>query len=294
YKQLHVAGVLQGELFAASNRFFRTRKIQADPALRENFWEANGTAIRICERRLKRNRKDEEALYVCGVAYADRAAYQGLIERAKLDPLSSGRKASIFHSELARLSPRRYDAYLVPGLYDFLLGSLPPSLKFLLLLGGFSGDKERGMRTVERVAEWGDRAKQDARILLVVMYRRGKRYADAQRTLSELTLAFPRNYIFPLEIASIYRSAGEDKEAIGAYERVLEDIRRRKPGYAEAPAARIHYELGELYWKAGDLESAKTHLEQVGGSFGSTPELEKQGLEMHRQIEGALRQRQPA
>lgn len=293
YKQLHLAGVLQGDMFTSSNKFFRTKKIQVDPALEKTFWEANGAAIRICEQRLKRNRKDEDALYACGVAYATLATHQALIDRSKLSTLSTARKASIYHTELTRLNPRCYDAYLVPGIYDFVLGSLPASMKFFLLFGGFSGDKERGMRAAETAARQGDHAKQDAKILLAVMYRREKRYADAERTLSELEASFPRNYIFPLEIASIYRSAGEDKEAIRQYEQVLSEILHGRTGYAEAPAARIHYELGGLYWKKGDLKAAMAHLEQVPGSLGSTPELEQDSTEIRRQIETALQQRQP-
>ena len=280
-------------MFTSSNKFFRTRKIQVDPALENNFREANGAAIRICQQRLKRNRKDEDALYACGVATATLATHMGLIDRSKLDTLSTARKASIYHSELVRLNPRWYDANLVPGIYEFILGSLPTSMKVLLLFGGFSGVKERGIRDIETAAQQGDHAKQDAKILLAVIYRREKRYADARRTLTDLARTFPRNYIFPLENASVSRIAGEEKEALREYEQVLEDIRHGRPGFAEAPAARIHFELGELYWKTGDLESAKAHLEQVPRSHGSRPELESQSVEMLRQIEEALHQRQP-
>ena len=294
FKQLHSARALQGNLFASSNLFFRGKKIQPDPALEKGFREANQAAIRLCEGRLKQNRTDEEALYACGVAYAARASYQGLIERSKVDSLSNARKANVYHSELARLNPRCYDAYLVPGLYEYVLGSLPGSLKFLLLMVGYSGDKERGIRSMETTAQMGDRSKQDAKILLTVIYRREKRFQDARRILEELAQEFPRNYIFPLELASINEIAGEDKEAIRGYEQVLVEMREGKPGYADAPAALIHYELAKLYWKSGNLESAKSHLEKIPGSAGTTPELDKQSTEMRRQIEEALRQKQPS
>ena len=37
YKQLYLAGVLQGDLFASSNKFFRTKKIKVDPHARKTF-----------------------------------------------------------------------------------------------------------------------------------------------------------------------------------------------------------------------------------------------------------------
>lgn len=284
YKQLYKAGVLEGDLFGASNRFFRTRKIEVDPALDRNFRQANQASIRLCEERIKRDKNDQDALYACGVAYATRATEQGLIQRALLDSMGSAGKANEFHSRLIRLNSRYYDAYMVPGLYDFALGSLPGPLKVLLYLVGKSGEKQRGIRLVESVAQWGNGAQREAQILLTVMYRRERRYADARRTLDALAAAFPRNYVFALEIASIHRAAEETGEAIRGYESVLARVQQAAPGFEDVPVARIHFELGDLYRKQGDLESARRHLEQVAGSRGSTPALEKETALLQRQF----------
>ena len=290
YKQLYLAGVLQGDLFSSSNKFFRTKKIQVEPAIANTFWEANDAAIRICEQRLKGNEADEEALYSCGVAYATRSTYQGLIERSKFGFLSSARKSNDYHARLILLNPRYYDAYLIPGLFDFLLGSLPKPLKVLLYFTGLSGDKQRGMQAVKSVTEWGQEAKEDAKILLTIMYRRERRHADARQVVEDLAASYPRNYIFPLEIASLYRSAEEYEEAIRGYEHVLERVQQQRAGYVEVPVARIHYELGELYRNEDDLESALRHLERVPGSRGSTPEMENQSVLLSQQIEATLQQ----
>ena len=292
YKQLHIAGVLEGDLFGASNRFFRTRKITVDPVLDRNFHQSNQAAIRLCEERLKRDKTDQQALYTCGVAYAAKATYQGLIVRALLDSMGSARKANDFHTRLIRLNAKYYDAYMVPGLFDFALGSLPGPLKVVLYLVGMSGEKQRGMGLVESVARWGNGARYDARILLTVMYRRERRFADARETLETLASAFPRNYVFPLEIASIHRAADETEEAIVGYEIVLTRVRRDTPGYQDVPVARVHFELGDLYRKQGDLESARRHLAQVPGSRGNTPDLEKETMLLLQQIDEAIRLRQ--
>ncbi|HEY2981364.1 MAG TPA: tetratricopeptide repeat protein, partial [Anaerolineales bacterium] len=186
------------------------------------------------------------------------------------------------------------DAYLLPGLYDFVLGSLPGPIKVLLFFGGFTGNKNRGIQRVESVSAWGNGSKYDAQILLTVMYRREKRYADGRRMLRELSSAFPRNYIFPLEVASLYKAAGEDPQSVGAYEQVLADVRQAIPGYSDAPVARIHFELGELYRKMGDLPSARRHLEQVAGAHGSNPEMEKQSVMRLQEVVEAIRQQEAA
>ena len=288
YEILYRAGALQGDLFGASNRFFRTKKITPDAALASRFHKSNDEAVKLCELRLKKvpkpQRPDEAALYSCGVAYAARATYQGLVDRTLLDSLGSARRANDFHSRLIRSNPRYFDGYLVPGLYDFLLGSLPRAAKVLFFFAGMTGDKQRGMQKVEKVVESGDSARHDARILLTVMYRREKRHADARRAMEALGAAFPRNYIFPLEIASLHRGQGELPQAILHYEQVLERISDAAPGFDRAPAARIHFELGDLYRQNGNLEAALEHLRQVSKSQGTSGDLDRESQTLIEQI----------
>lgn len=284
YELLYRAGALQGDLFGASNRFFRTRRITPDPLLARHFHQANDAAARLCEQRLKQAKNEEAALYSCGVAYASRATYQGLVERKLFDSLGSARRANDYHSRLIRINPKFYDGYLVPGLYDFLLGSLPKAAKFFLFFGGMTGSKQRGIEKVETVAQSGDGARQDARILLTVMYRREKRYPDALRTMQALAEAFPRNYIFPLEVASLHRGAGELPQAILHYEQVLESIGDGAPGFDRAPAARIHFELGDLYRRTSNTEAALEHLRLVPTSKGTSPDLDREAAAIIQQI----------
>jgi tetratricopeptide (TPR) repeat protein len=276
YKHLLQGGALEGDLFDASNRFFKTKKFPVDPTLDGPFHEANRRAVEICEGNLKKDPRDGEALYACGVAFAARATHQGLIERSALSFLGNARKANDFHIRLVRAHPRQYDGYLVPGLFDFVLGSLPGPVKVLFFFAGLTGNKERGMGLVKNVSEWGIGSKHDARILLTVMYRREKQYAEARRMLEQLQETFPRNYIFPLEIASLYRAADDLPEAIGAYEQVLKEIQAGAPNFSEAPEGRIHFELGVLYERVDDKQMARRHYEQVSGSRGTTPELNKE------------------
>lgn len=294
YELLYRAGALQGDLFGASNRFFRTRKITPDAALANRFHQSNDEAVQLCELRLKKVKNDEAALYSCGVAYAARATYQGLIDRALLDSLGSARRANDFHNRLIRSTPRYFDGYLVPGLYDFLLGSLPRAAKVLFFFVGMTGDKQRGIQKVEKVVESGDSARHDARILLTVMYRREKRHADARRAMEALGAAFPRNYIFPLEIASLHRGQGELPQAILHYEQVLERISDAAPGFDRAPAARIHFELGDLYRQTGNLEAALQHLRQVATSQGTSADLDRESQTLIDQITQTLKQKTAA
>ena len=76
------------------------------------------------------------------------------------------------------------------------------------------------------------------------------------------------------------------------YEIVLARAGQDTPGYQDVPVARVHFELGDLYRKQGDLESARRHLAQVPGSRGNTPDLEKESMLLLQQIDEAIRLRQ--
>ena len=55
------------------------------------------------------------------------------------------------------------DARLVQGLHDYIVGSLPWGWRMLGFLVGIHGDKEKGIRTVQDVAENGKLNRVDAR-----------------------------------------------------------------------------------------------------------------------------------
>src|SRR5262249_25899826 len=113
YKELYQAGTLEGDLFDASNRFFRTKKFVADPQLEDGFRRANQTAIETCDRNLKDDPKNRDALYACGVAYATRATHEGLVERSAFRFLSAARTANDYHSRLISIDPQYNDGYLI-------------------------------------------------------------------------------------------------------------------------------------------------------------------------------------
>ena len=205
-------------------------------------------------------------------------------EQSLFSTLGTARKANDYHSQLIESNPTFYDAYLVPGLYDFLLGSLPKAAKFLLFFGGFTGDRQRGLSKVETVSTSGVDARTDARIMLTVLYRREHRYADAIRAVSTLVDSYPRNYVFPLEIGALHRGAGEKDLAIQQYEHVLKQIRAGTPGFDRAPRARLHFEMGILYRDLGDSPAALAHLREVTAQPDVKPELAAEAKRMIEQI----------
>src|SRR6185295_8772283 len=107
----------------------------------------------LARERIKRNPNDSRAHYALSVSYGLRANYSFMVRKAFVDAL---RDASSSHAEQQRASqiePGFIDARMVQGAYDYVIGSLPWSMKFLGFLAGFRGDKERGISTLRMVAQ---------------------------------------------------------------------------------------------------------------------------------------------
>ncbi len=158
-------------------------------------------AKQIAEARLKRNARDVEALYFLGAAEGLEAAYAAGVERKYMPALRTGSSAVNRHRKVLELSPEFYDAELTIGLQNYVIGSLSLPLKMLAKTFGVSGSKKRGLKELERVAEEGQWARDVARVLLVDLYKREKRWDDSIATARELTERYPRNYLFKLQLA---------------------------------------------------------------------------------------------
>jgi lipopolysaccharide biosynthesis regulator YciM len=111
---------------------------------------------------------------------------------------------------------------------NYIIGSLPLPTKMLAATMGVRGSKKRGLETLQRVAAEGKWARDVARVLLVDLYKREKRWEDAARVARELAVKYPRNYLFKLQVADALTSQivtlRKSKKPAVAEEKELQDI----------------------------------------------------------------------
>jgi predicted Zn-dependent protease len=143
------------------------------------------------------------------------ANYLFMVDKSYIAALRAGNKARRYSDELRAIDPQYVDAYLVAGVQEYVVGSLPWAVRALVALGGIHGNKEKGRGWVERVADEGDALQTEARVLLALLYRRERRPLDAAKVLEGLIEQFPRNYVLRLELASMYLDAGEVDQGLG-------------------------------------------------------------------------------
>ncbi len=266
YQQLYRLGVLESELLTGNNYFIRTEKLQPAPAADARFESALSKVIEIARKRLAAKPDDEEALYALGSAYALRTNYHFAVEKAWRAAVSDASLAKKYHGRVLELDPRNYDAMLIQGVYDYAMGSLPWHARLLSFLIGKSGDKQRGIRTIERVAQKGKSNRVDAEMMLAIIYRREKQPAEAIRVLDPLIHAFPRNYLLRLEKAHMYSDLGKKDEALAILREVEAMALSAKPEYAGIPLEKVYYAVGDVQFWYDDLPQALENMRRVTAS----------------------------
>src|SRR5256886_8770444 len=192
---------LQSSLYGNDDTFYSTSDDKVDPRIVDQFRGLTRQARVLTETRLKQFPKDTEALYCMGAIEGLKASYEEAVERRHFAALKDGSDAVDKHRELIKLNPAYRDAELTIGLYDYTVGALPLPVKIAAGVFGFHGSKKRGLATLERVAKEGHWIHDEAKTLLIVLYTREKRFAEAATLARELAAKYPRNYLYGLEAA---------------------------------------------------------------------------------------------
>jgi hypothetical protein len=160
------------------------------------------------------------------------------------------------HRHLLELDPNYVDAYLIVGMNNYIVGSLPWYIKALAALTGRHGDRAEGLRQVERVTKEGHNAREDAKLMLAVLYQREKMYTQALRLYEEMAHSYPRNYLLEQEVAAVLGLNDDWRGAAEAYDFMLAKYRRHEAGYEKIPLAKILYLSGQSHERAQNQEQA--------------------------------------
>lgn len=263
YREMFNAGALESELVSGNNFFLAKAKIIPADVEQKRFDDAILKAIALSEARLASNPQDTEALYALGVAHGLRANYNFLIRKLWRDSLKEFTQSRKLHQQALQIKPDFVDAMMVGGVHDYIVGSLPFTWKMLGFLIGFRGDRDGGLRTVERVAAEGQRARVEAMVLLAVAYRRERHAEKAVPLLNKLIEMFPRHYLYRLEMVQMYADQGKKDEAL-AILKTMEDLRANgATGYKNLPGGKIFYSRGNLLFWYREYAAALPDLQKV-------------------------------
>lgn len=274
FRELLRNGALESQMVSGNNSFIRRMKMEPPPDVEKRFFAEIEKTIAMTQAAIARNPKDTLAMQYQATAWALHANYGFLVRKSWLASLGDASRAYKLDTQVMAIDPSNVDARLLLGGYDYIVGSLTWRMRMIGAIAGFHGDKERGLRTMEVVAQRGSYNKRDAQITLCALYRREGQTTRAIPMLLDVIAAFPRNYLFRFELAQMYGAVGERAKALA----VLEDIRQRKernsPGYARVSWEKIYYETGNLMFWFTDLDRAMQNLQKVTASPEQMKELD--------------------
>jgi len=153
------------------------------------------------------------------------------------------------------------------------VGSLPWYVKVLLSIAGLHGDRARGIAEMERASEEGHWARDDAKFVLVAVYRREKMYDKALADLQLLAQSYPRNFVVQLETARIHKDRDDWGSAVRVYDALVSKLQSNEAAGSTMPAARILYVAAQAHKHIGEQEKALRLYEQGGALPGDSIDI---------------------
>jgi tetratricopeptide (TPR) repeat protein len=274
YRELFRDGALESELVSGNNSFIRRPKLEPPADVEKRFFAEIDRAMQLCQARIAKNPRDTVALHALSVSFALRANYGFLVRKSWRASLSDSSQAHKYDNQVTALEPDNYDAKLLQGGYDYIVGQLSWSLRAVGFLAGFHGDKQRGLRTIEEVAVKGKENRVDAEIVLCALYRREGQASKAIPLVSQLIQRYPRNYLFRFELAQMYGALGNRPSALSTLSEIARLKQDNAPGYERVPWEKIYYETGNLEFWFDDLDRALDNLKKVTGTPEQLRELD--------------------
>jgi hypothetical protein len=102
--------------------------------------------------------------------------------------------------KLLAVHPDIYDAYIAPGIENYLLSQKPVAIRWFLRLGGAETDRQLGIKNTTITAEKGHYFMPYARLLLAIADLRDNNREGAKQKLTWLATEYPGNHLYREEL----------------------------------------------------------------------------------------------
>jgi len=243
--------------FAASSFFVSDPRNAAkiDTAAGRRFRELSQQAVDLATERLARDPGDRTARFVRGLAYQNLASFE-VSRQGWWGAARQGKRSLGDSKELLKKNPNLADAKLAVGVCDYAAGSVPWTFRWVAVLMGLPGNRDRGRKEMEEAASKAVLVADDARVVLILIYALEKNYRRAGELLLSLHTKYPQNYLAHLDMGGMALLNKEPDKAIAIYQEILRKRDAREPKYADIERALLYSKLGVAYRKKGDLEGA--------------------------------------
>ena len=175
-------------------------KVQPPPGeLLREFEAVTGRAIEMARKKIRPIPATLTRTTSLAPRSGSRASFAATIQGSVRAAFGSAREAYNAHERVMELDTRRRDAGLIVGTYRYLIAGMALPMRWMAYAAGFGGGREKGMTLVKEAADYDGENRTDARVALVLLYNRERRYDEALKQLDRLRAEYPRNRLFWLE-----------------------------------------------------------------------------------------------
>jgi tetratricopeptide (TPR) repeat protein len=227
-----------------------------DPA----FLKAMDEVIDVCDRRLKADPEDLDALFFKAGAHAFRGRVHS--DRTRwIKAARDGHQALRALRAVRERAPDNDDLYFGIGLFDYLVDVIPRRYRVLRPFARLfpKGDKERGLQELDRAMTRGKFVPTEvAYSLLQIQYIFEENFSESLRYATWLRQRHPDNSIFHLYQGRAFERLGRLQDANRTFHEILERHAKGQSGYTDAMAERALYLLTrvEMQWRRYDVALA--------------------------------------
>jgi len=200
FSELARLGALESEFFVDDGAFLKRKQLLPDLKLKSAFDQQLDQANGLADSALQKSPTDTNALFAKSLVLGLRADYTALVAKQYLSALNYTKESRVYANKVMVLDPGAFDAYLGPGVENYLLSLRPAPVRALLRLAGWKIDREAGIEQLKMTALHGYYLEPFAKLLLAVAALRDKHPEQARELLSGLHDRFPGNQLYLHEL----------------------------------------------------------------------------------------------
>jgi hypothetical protein len=208
FARLHI---LESEFFTNDGLFAASTRLTPDPVVKNAFDVEIAAARKLGPPALARNPNDENAALALIFSAGLASDYLALIEKRYLKSLDEMKTSRLQAEQLLQAHPGCADAYLAIGVENYILSLKPLPVRWILRLGGAQTDSATGVAKLQITADKGRLLQPLARLMLGVAALRAHDPRKAEALLARLSVEFPHNHLYALELAKIRESLAKGK-----------------------------------------------------------------------------------
>lgn len=206
-------------LFCEMNRLqvfnkdmFKEEKISGEPAkkigaaAKTGFEEALARTKSTASDALRKNDRDTNALLALVIATGAERDFAALVEKRLKDSYYAAKASQEYALKLQAIDPAIQDAWFTRGFSEYLVGSVPFVIRWLMKIEQVDGDKKKGVELMEKCARGGRYLKPFAQMMLATIYQKDKRMKESRQMLEAFAADHPENQVVRNELAKMPKS----------------------------------------------------------------------------------------